>query len=236
MYFCFYLFVFFVDGVNVTPEASCDLTVPRDTLLEYLVNCSDSWFQSLGICSVCSVRLCRWAGTLGPKFPATTTDIRLGMSVAQQAAAIMATSTSSSMIPSHVQHLLNLTNPNNRSEVYERLCRDANPAAVAIIEDMPVHEFLRSRGNYCQSPWVAISNNGVCCGGHACDLVITHRELMRHSLCRPCLSSFWSWANKHVAWWRWSFSTNDEQSLNSTSNASSTAGCVPTPIPFGVSK
>ncbi|CAH8526344.1 unnamed protein product [Schistosoma mattheei] len=56
---------------------------------------------------------------------------------------------------------------------------------------------------------------------------------MRHSLCRPCLSSFWSWANKHVAWWRWSFSTNDEQSLNSTSNASSTAGCVPTPISFG---
>ncbi|CAH8554196.1 unnamed protein product [Schistosoma haematobium] len=221
------------DGVNVTPEASCDLTVPRDTLLEYLVNCSDSWFQSLGICSVCSVRLCRWAGTLGPKFPATTTDIRLGMSVAQQAAAIMATSTSSNMIPSHVQHLLNLTNPNNRSEVYERLCRDANPAAVAIIEDMPVHEFLRSRGNYCQSPWVAISNNGVCCGGHACDLVITHRELMRHSLCRPCLSSFWSWANKHIAWWRWSFSTNDEQSLNSTSNASSTAGCVPTRISFG---
>ncbi|CAH8554272.1 unnamed protein product [Schistosoma haematobium] len=155
------------------------------------------------------------------------------MSVAQQAAAIMATSTSSNMIPSHVQHLLNLTNPNNRSEVYERLCRDANPAAVAIIEDMPVHEFLRSRGNYCQSPWVAISNNGVCCGGHACDLVITHRELMRHSLCRPCLSSFWSWANKHIAWWRWSFSTNDEQSLNSTSNASSTAGCVPTRISFG---
>ncbi|CAH8674405.1 unnamed protein product [Schistosoma rodhaini] len=56
---------------------------------------------------------------------------------------------------------------------------------------------------------------------------------MRHSLCRPCLSSFWSWANKHVAWWRWSFSTNDEQSLNSASSAGSKAGSVPNPISFG---
>ncbi|CAH8495687.1 unnamed protein product [Schistosoma turkestanicum] len=219
-------------GVGVAPKAPCDRTVPRDTLLEYLVNCSDSWFQNLGICSVCSVRLCRWAGTLGPKFPATTTDIRLGTSVAQQAAAVVASTTSSNM-SSHVQHLLDLTNPNNRSEVYERLCRDANPAAVAIIEDMPVHEFLRSRGNYCQSPRIAISNNGVCCGGHACDLVITHRELMRHSLCRPCLSSFWSWASKHVAWWRWSFSTIDEQFPNSASSGSSKTGSIQTTLSFG---
>ncbi|KAK4471464.1 hypothetical protein MN116_004891 [Schistosoma mekongi] len=196
--------------VSVMAKTSEDCAVPRDALLGYLVNCPDSWFQNLGICSVCSVRLCRWAGTLGPKFPAITTDSSLGMSVAQQAAASVTTYVKSS----HVQYLLDLTNPNNRSEVCERLCRDANPAAVAIIEDMPVHEFLLSRGNYCQSPRVAISNSGICCGGHACDLVITHRELMRHSLCRPCLSSFWYWASRNVSWWCWSFSTSDEQSLD----------------------
>ncbi|KAH8876309.1 Activating molecule in BECN1-regulated autophagy protein 1 [Schistosoma japonicum] len=195
-------------SVSAMTKTSGDCAVPRDALLEYLVNCPDSWFQNLGICSVCTVRLCRWAGTLGPKFPAITTDIRLGMSVAQRAAASVTTYVKSS----HVQHLLDLANANNRSEVCERLCRDTNPAAVAIIEDMPVHEFLLSRGDYCQSPRVAISNNGICCGGHARDLVITHRELMRHSLCRPCLSSFWCWASRNVAWWCWSLPTSDEQS------------------------
>ncbi|CAH8850049.1 unnamed protein product [Trichobilharzia szidati] len=195
-------------------QNTCNGLVPRDALLSYLAKCTDSWFQNLNICPVCSVRLCRWAGTLGPKFPAVTTDIHLGMSVAQQAAAVAATTTSANMLPSHVQELLNLRNPNRRSEISERLHRDANPAAVAIIEDMPVHEFLLSRGNYCQFPNVAIQNGGICCGGHACDLVITHRDLMRHSLCRPCLSSFWCWASKHVAWWRWSFPTSSDQPLS----------------------
>ncbi|CAH8529865.1 unnamed protein product [Heterobilharzia americana] len=209
-----------IGNTSDTTKNMFDTLVPRDALLEYLAKCTDSWFQNLGICSVCSVRLCRWAGTLGPKFPAVTTDIRLGISVAQQAAAAVAATTQPSMFPSHVRELLNLANPNHCSEVFERLCRDANPAAVAIIEDMPVREFLLSRGNYCEFPNVAVPNGGICCGGHACDLVITHRELMRHSLCRPCLSSFWHWASKHVAWWRWSFPSSAEQPLNSTSTDS----------------
>ncbi|THD19484.1 hypothetical protein D915_009577 [Fasciola hepatica] len=43
--------------------------VPRDAPLWFLVSRPDSRFQQLGICSVCSVRFCRWAGTLGPEFP-----------------------------------------------------------------------------------------------------------------------------------------------------------------------
>lgn len=193
-----------------------DHFISRDLLLEFLIRRSDSWFYNLGICTVCAVRICRWAGTLGSTFPSSSVDIHTGTSVACQAAAVaVATLSITNGTPSNVlTELLNYEKGNAYSEIRDRVNHDANPAAVAIIEDMPVHEFLLSRGNYCQNPKLAMLEDGICCGAHACDLVITHRELMRHSLCRTCLSAFWIWASKHVSWWHWSGSNATEKSTN----------------------
>ncbi|CAL8088735.1 unnamed protein product [Calicophoron daubneyi] len=191
------------DSTNSSHE---ELGIPRDGLLGFLVTQPDSWFHQLGVCNTCSVRLCRWAGTLGPVFPSASIDIRKGTALAGRVAGLTATSMRLAGLPlSHVlQELIAITSGVSSSEVSEHLCADANPAAVAIIEDMPVREFLLSRGNYCSSPSTKTVDKGLCCGGHACDLVLAHRELMRHSICRPCLTAFWRWASKSVVWWHWS--------------------------------
>ncbi|VDP79469.1 unnamed protein product [Echinostoma caproni] len=180
--------------------------IPRDALLQFLVSRPDSWFQQLGVCSACSVRLCRWAGTLGPEFPSPKVDLYRGVTTVSRVAQAVASSLRLTGLPlSHVvQELLPVDPSEPPSDTAHCLLNDANPAAVAIIEDMPVREFLMSRGNYCSSPSTVIGKGGVCCGGHACDLVLAHRDLMRHSICRPCLAAFWRWTSQHVAWWRWS--------------------------------
>lgn len=192
--------------------------IPRDGLLEFLVRQCDDWFHQLDICMTCAVRLCCWAGTLGPTFPTTSTDIQLGVAVAHHAATVAAATTSEERIETSfvIQQLLMLGHTGPHAEFSGCILSDANPGAVAIIEDMPAQEFLLSRGNYCHSPPQSISSNGLCCGGHAFDLLTTHRELMRHSLCRPCLSAFWCWANKNISWWTWTLKHNDN-----TSNADS---------------
>ncbi|THD22424.1 Activating molecule in BECN1-regulated autophagy protein 1 [Fasciola hepatica] len=189
--------------------------IPRDALLRFLVSRPDSWFQQLGICSVCSVRLCRWAGTLGPEFPSPNVDLYRGLAAVTRTAQSLASSMRLSGLPlSHVvQELLPTDSPEILSETTHYLLGDANPAAVAIIEDMPVREFLLSRGNYCPNPSTVIGEAGVCCGGHACDLVLAHRDLMRYSICRSCLAVFWRWASQHVAWWRWYNNTAEAHPL-----------------------
>ncbi|KAG5445485.1 hypothetical protein CSKR_100974 [Clonorchis sinensis] len=182
--------------------------IPRDMLLEFLVSQSDSWFQRLGVCITCSVRLCRWAGTLRREFPSTTVDVRRGLYVARRVADLAGTTMKLAGAPISrlIQELSSL--PGSRSDVSERILLDVNPAAVAIIEDMPVREFLLSRGRYCSTPSI-VADSGLCCGGHACDLVLTHRELMRHSICRLCLAAFWRWASRFVNWWCWSRESDD---------------------------
>ncbi|TGZ75772.1 hypothetical protein CRM22_000194 [Opisthorchis felineus] len=177
-------------------------------LLEFLVSQSDSWFQRLGVCITCSVRLCRWAGTLRREFPSTTVDVRRGLYVARRVADLAGTTMrlAGAPISRLIQELSSL--PGSRSDVSERILLDVNPAAVAIIEDMPVREFLLSRGRYCSTPSI-VADSGLCCGGHACDLVLTHRELMRHSICRICLAAFWRWASRFVNWWCWSRKSDD---------------------------
>lgn len=198
--------------------------IPRDAILRFLVSRPDSWFQQLGICSACSVRLCRWAGTLGPEFPSSSVDLYRGLATVTRMAQSLASSMRLSGIPlSHlVQELLSADSPGIFSETTQCLLSDANPAAVAIIEDMPVREFLLSRGNYCPHPSSVIGEAGVCCGGHACDLVLAHRDLMRYSICRPCLAVFWRWTSQHISWWRWHGNSVDYHPLQK----SNSAGCV----------
>ncbi|KAF6777417.1 hypothetical protein AHF37_03053 [Paragonimus kellicotti] len=198
------------DAMSSSPQSSSMQSSPsipshnlisRDLLLEFLVGQPDAWFIQLGVCEICSLRLCRWAGTLGPKFPASTFDAQQSMNLVSRVAEVIAKQMRLTGIPLSrlVQELVSHRDPS--SNVPRRLLLDANPVAVAIIEDMPVQEFLLSRGNYCSQPSALTKDGSLCCGGHACDLVLAHRELMRHSICRPCLAAFWRWASRYVDWW-----------------------------------
>ncbi|KAF8570446.1 hypothetical protein P879_03796 [Paragonimus westermani] len=197
------------DAMSSSPQSSMQFSsaisshnlISRDLLLEFLVGQPDAWFTQLGVCETCSFRLCRWAGTLGPKFPASTFDAQQSMKLVSRVAEVIAKQMRLTGIPLSrlVQELL--SHRDQSSDVPRRLLLDADPVAVAVIEDMPVREFLLSRGNYCSEPSALTKDGSLCCGGHACDLVLAHRELMRHSICRPCLAAFWRWASRYVDWW-----------------------------------
>uniref|UniRef100_A0A5K3EY79 WD_REPEATS_REGION domain-containing protein n=1 Tax=Mesocestoides corti TaxID=53468 RepID=A0A5K3EY79_MESCO len=71
---------------------------------------------------------------------------------------------------------------------------------------MPARDWLFSSGvedSYCKTEGHSL----LCCPGHTRDLVATYRELLQHSMCRPCLQVFWRWANEsgRVDWWTWSY-------------------------------
>ncbi|KAA3674772.1 activating molecule in BECN1-regulated autophagy protein 1 [Paragonimus westermani] len=197
------------DAMSSSPQSSMQSSsaisshnlISRDLLLEFLVGQPDAWFTQLGVCETCSFRLCRWAGTLGPKFPASTFDAQQSMKLVSRVAEVIAKQMRLTGIPLSrlVQELL--SHRDQSSGVPKRLLLDADPVAVAVIEDMPVREFLLSRGNYCSEPSALTKDGSLCCGGHACDLVLAHRELMRHSVCRSCLAAFWRWASRYVDWW-----------------------------------
>ncbi|KAL7065494.1 hypothetical protein AAHC03_04649 [Spirometra sp. Aus1] len=180
--------------------------VSRHQLLNFLVRQPNSWFQQRSICSACSLRLCRWAGTLGPFFPITHRNSQQGLLAAQRAAILAAQVIRIETVdlPFTVQKLVQSARNGESKLCVPYLRSDPNPSAVAVIEDLPAKEFLLSRGTYCKSGSPGVfARSGICCGGHACDLVLIHRELMRNSLCRPCLQSFWRWANEAVDWWTW---------------------------------
>ncbi|CAH8622285.1 unnamed protein product [Dicrocoelium dendriticum] len=208
-----------LDRLRLPRTVTDPFVIPLDSLLEFLIRQPDSWFHEIGVCEICSIRLCRWAGTLGPRHRTSTPDLRQGTYVAAQIAQSVANEFRLAGFPPS-NMLQELISPS--SNTLQQIQSDASPSAVAIIEDMPVREFLLSRGNYCTRPPTILSDGGLCCGGHACDLVLMHRELMRHSLCRSCLSSFWKWASPRVTWWQWSNGCSATHSICRSPYSSST--------------
>uniref|UniRef100_A0A0X3NXJ5 Uncharacterized protein n=1 Tax=Schistocephalus solidus TaxID=70667 RepID=A0A0X3NXJ5_SCHSO len=185
--------------------------VSRHQLLNFLLRQPNSWFHERDICSACSLRLCKWAGTLGPFFPTTHLNSHQGLLAAQHAAILAAQvrHIEAVNLPFTVKKLAQSVRNGESKISIPYLRSDPNPTAVAVIEDLPAKEFLLSRGTYCKSGSPGVfARSGICCGGHACDLVLIHRELMRNSLCRPCLQSFWRWTNETVDWWTWAAEDN----------------------------
>lgn len=189
---------------NSSQPENLPTTVTRCELLTYLLTRRSTWYSQQRICCTCSIRLCKWAGNLGPIFPSqqphqrqTAASVRLLTAGAaharQRAAQLVSKGVVTRPLSYAVRNLLNKAHS-----------VDPHPAAVAVIEDLPAKEFLFTRGNYCLNTSPGLFDDvGMCCGGHAFDLVLTHRDLLRHSLCRPCLQAFWRWANGNVDWWTW---------------------------------
>ncbi|KAL3319420.1 WD domain, G-beta repeat [Cichlidogyrus casuarinus] len=166
----------------------------RDELLDYILSQNSDWSRQFAICNGCQLRLAVWCGSAQHRFPKPS-DPDEGLFNAKKAACNLKQSEEPNSL---ILALLNDALP-------DILQHDTHPASVAVIEDLPVKEFLSSRGSYCDSMEPASESSlgpGLCCGGHACDLVLTHRDLMRYSLCRPCLTAFWRWSNDNVDWWK----------------------------------
>ena len=161
----------------------CDLL---DTLLENYVNLS----ESIGVCRRCYLRLCLWSAGLhvDPSFPH-----RKSPKNADTLAVLLSTASKYSYGSGIIE------------EVKELLKVDAEPSTVIVVEDLPSNEWLASKALasiYCAAEKPSL----LCCFGHTWDLFLTHRELLRYSMCCECLREFWRWANSagRVHWWTWS--------------------------------
>ncbi|KAH9282479.1 hypothetical protein ECG_03817 [Echinococcus granulosus] len=151
------------------------------------------WYEGHGICHTCSLRLCVWAAGLvaDSSFP----HRRVPLSEA-------------------VDRILTdvaLTVPNGSAKVEDIMAlrrEDPSPNAVVVIEDFPSSEWFLSKGP-CNVYCSAAQPSMMCCLGHIGDLFLTHRDLMRYSLCRRCLQKFWRWANdsNRVQWFTWTQSS-----------------------------
>ncbi|VDK41172.1 unnamed protein product [Taenia asiatica] len=173
------------DGISgISPSK-----ILRGELVHFLLGQPAEWYEGLGICHTCSLRLCLWAAGLvvDASFPHQK-----------------------SPPPEAVDRILfdvALTVPNGSSKAEEVMAlrhEDPSPSVVVVIEDFPSDEWFLSKGLwnvYCS----AAQPSMMCCPGHIHDLFLTHRDLMRYSLCRRCLQEFWQWANDNnrVQWFTW---------------------------------
>lgn len=176
----------------------------RGELVHFLFGQPAEWYEDLGICHTCSLRLCLWAAGLvvdasfpHQKSPPPEAVDRILINVA-----------------------LNVPNGSSKAEEVMALRHeDPSPSIVVVIEDFPSNEWFLSKGLrnfYCS----AAQPSMMCCPGHIHDLFLTHRDLVRYSLCRRCLQKFWQWANdsNRVQWFIWTQANpNPDKSRRSAS-------------------
>lgn len=188
-----------VKGGNSTKEKviALQLTViPRDAILRFIVSRPDSWFQQLATSSACSVRLCRWSGTLEPGFPSSSVNLYRGLATVTRIARPLASGIRLSDIPSsHLfQELMSADSPGYFSEKTQCLLNNGNPYTAAIIKDAIIPEFLLLRGNYYPHPSSVIDE---------CVVMVTHfiwcwlTVILRGIQPVDCLPVFWRWRSQH---------------------------------------
>lgn len=183
-----------IDDYPTSSDFKLSTPIPRGELMEFFLSRSESWFSERKICETCSVLLCKWSAGLHAdvRFP------HMEMPV-------------TSMVNSTL-----LSENRNHPLVQRAVNSHIEPSLTVIIEEMPSARWLLTRGDasYCSDPLCVKQNGETCCTGHARDLLLTHRELMKHSLCFGCLKSFWHWATSgNIDWWKWTHSNPVPQAM-----------------------
>ncbi|VDM18102.1 unnamed protein product [Hydatigera taeniaeformis] len=191
------------DSMTSSPLDISPSRILRGELVHFLLGQSAEWYEDLGICQLCSLRLCIWAAGLAVdcNFPHHEPP--------------------SSEAVDHLLKEVSLNVPNGSSKAEEVIAlhhKDPSPSVVVVIEDFPSNEWLRFEDLWsfrCSTPQPLM----MCCPGHIYDLFLTHRDLMRYSLCRLCLQKFWLWANdrNRVEWFTW---IHSDPSPNKSSSSS----------------
>lgn len=179
--------------------------MPRTRLLEFLLTRSGDWFKLRAICKACMLRLCWWAAgfVVDPQFPHSK------MPDAEKVRATIRNF-------AHAQPIA--------QQVIDASASSIDPLFVTVIEDRPLMRWILEDGSrdfYCCTQKTGRPTRFICCNAHAHDLLLTHRELLRHSMCRQCLKAFWQWANGgNVDWW------SGARSINSTARIAQSSVCL----------